>query len=75
LASALGTAMTGEALVLPDIGSSCTGAHFSKFVLRRRTCFYELRKVVGTSEPTILALLWQIYWIDRLNWIHESDFQ
>jgi hypothetical protein len=22
-----------------------------------------------------LALLWQIYWIDRLNWIPESDFQ
>jgi hypothetical protein len=22
-----------------------------------------------------LALLWQIYWVDRLNWIPESDFQ
>ena len=23
----------------------------------------------------VLALLWQICWIDRLNWIPESDFQ
>ena len=25
--------------------------------------------------PPQLALLWQIFWIDRRNWIPESDFQ
>jgi hypothetical protein len=30
---------------------------------------------VNKSAKVVLALLWQIYWIDRLNWIPESDFQ
>jgi hypothetical protein len=29
----------------------------------------------GRDFAAWLALLWQIYWIDRLNWIPESDFQ
>lgn len=38
----------------------------------------EIAAVRDALDQTLklkLALLWQIFWIDRRNWIPESDFQ
>jgi hypothetical protein len=50
-------------------------AHFPKFVLHRSAHFHELRKVMGTSNISILVPLFYLKFLDRIRRLWCRNFK